>query len=59
MTRANDVAKRFHELYEYFAPTFGYKTREASAVPWEDVPHENKALMVAVVTELIHEGVIV
>jgi hypothetical protein len=51
---ANELAHEFHELYEYFAPTFSYKTREASAVPWEDVPHANKALMTAVCSEIIH-----
>ena len=31
------------------APTFSYKTRKASAVPWKDVPEQNKRLMIAVV----------
>ena len=52
---ANDLAKRFHELYEYFAPTSGYETRKDSAVPWGDVPHANRALMVAVCSEILHE----
>ena len=39
------VARWFHEAYELLAPTHGYKTRKASAVPWEDVPAANKALM--------------
>ena len=41
------LARRFHEAYERLAPDFGYKTREASAVPWDDVPEANKALMIA------------
>lgn len=44
---------RFHEAYERLAPNYGYKTREASAVPWEKVPASNKALMRAVCAELL------
>jgi hypothetical protein len=47
------VAKLFHETYERLAPEFGYRTREASAVPWEDVPAENRALMVATCREVL------
>src|SRR5207253_2058401 len=34
--------------YERLAPSFGYQTRKASAVPWSEVPEANKRLMVAV-----------
>ncbi len=47
------MAQRFHEAYERLAPDYGYKTREASAVPWADVPAQNKALMVAVASEVV------
>lgn len=56
--RAEAVAKAFHEAYEQLAPSHGYETREASAKPWEDVPDQNKGLMVAVVRELLDAGVI-
>lgn len=52
------IAQAFHEAYERLAPEHGYKTREASAVPWADVPAANKSLMTAVAAELIREGVI-
>lgn len=52
-TDAETLAKRFHETYEKLAPKFGYKTREASAVPWEDVPKTNKELMIAVADEIL------
>ena len=45
---SEELAKYFHQNYEQLAPHFGYKTREASAVPWEDVPEKNKNLMVMV-----------
>ena len=43
------IAQAFHEHYERLAPTFGYETRTESAVPWENVPEQNRALMVATV----------
>lgn len=43
------VARLFHENYERLAPEHGYETREASAVPWESVPEDNRALMIATV----------
>jgi len=50
------IARAFHEAYEQLAPLYGYSTREASAKPWEDVPHNNRALMRATVGTLIHSG---
>jgi hypothetical protein len=55
---AEGIARAFHETYESFAPNYGYETRKASAVPWEEVPEQNKALMIAVVAELIDQNVI-
>lgn len=49
---AEHYAQKFHESYERLAPSFGYETREASAVPWEQVPQNNKRLMIAVCAEL-------
>ena len=50
---ADKLAKQFHEAYERLAPSFGYKTRKASAVPWEDVPENNRLLMQAVIKETV------
>lgn len=47
------LACDFHHAYERLAPGFGYKTRDASAVPWRDVPEPNKQLMIAVCREII------
>ena len=55
---AEMIAKAFHEAYEKLAPEFGYKTREASAVPWEDVPQQNKDLMIRTVESLLGQGII-
>lgn len=50
---AEPMARRFHEAYERLAPGFGYKTREASAVPWDDVPENNRLLMIRTVAEAV------
>jgi hypothetical protein len=55
---ADEVARAFHETYERLAPEFGYVTRDASAVPWTDVPDVNKKLMVAVAYDLLSRDVI-
>jgi hypothetical protein len=55
---AEQIAQAFHEAYERLAPDFGYKTREASAKPWAQVPEQNKSRMVAVVQPLLDDGVV-
>jgi hypothetical protein len=50
-----EVASRFHDAYEQLAPHFGYKTRDASAVPWGQVPEQNRALMIATVRNVLIE----
>jgi hypothetical protein len=47
------LAQLFHETYERLAPEHGYETRKASAVPWADVPANNKALMIAVAEHVL------
>lgn len=56
--RTERIAREFHHTYEALAPSFGYETREASAVPWEQVPEQNRRLMRAVVADLLGRGVI-
>src|SRR5512134_3277805 len=51
--RIERVAQAFHEAYERLAPSFGYETRLESAVSWEQVPEQNRALMRAVVAEVV------
>lgn len=58
MTQAEMIAGLFHATYETLAPEHGYKTREASAVAWDDVPANNKALMIATVQSLLDLGTI-
>jgi hypothetical protein len=50
---AEGLARRFHETYERLAPSFGYRTREASAKPWDEVPEDNRHLMIAVCAEIL------
>lgn len=52
------IAAEFHRQYEMRAHYHGYKTRDASAVPWAEVPDQNKGLMREVVAVLLDEGII-
>jgi hypothetical protein len=52
---AEKLAEFFHKTYEKFAPEYGYKTRAETAVNWEDVPEENKRLMIHVCRLVINE----
>lgn len=56
--QAETVAIAFHQAYEELAPQYGYRTREASAKPWDEVPAKNAALMVATAARLLETGVI-
>jgi hypothetical protein len=56
MSPAEKIAAAFHAKYEALAPHYGYETREASAVPWRDVPEANRQLMTAVVGSLLAAG---
>lgn len=42
------LAEKFHTLYEALAPEYGYNTRKESAVSWQEVPENNKKLMIRV-----------
>ncbi len=53
MIRPEELAKFFHDEYERIAPHFGYKTREASAKPWNEVPEQNRRLMEAVAASVL------
>jgi len=57
-TLSVSVAQAFHETYERLAPSVGYETRPESAVPWEQVPAENRRLMIDVVDTLLRDGII-
>jgi hypothetical protein len=49
------VASRFHYHYETNAYKHGYVTRESSAVPWESIPENNRALMVETVLYVLRD----
>jgi trehalose-6-phosphatase len=55
MSDPEKLAKRFHELYEQLASNHGYETRKESNKPWEEVPENNKALMIDVCEHIIEE----
>jgi hypothetical protein len=47
------LARCFHESYERLAPSFDYDTREDSRTAWEQVPEQNRRLMVATAEAVI------
>lgn len=55
---AEQLARAFHEAYEELAPEYGYRTREASAVPWSRAPVRNRRLMIATAQRLIDSGAV-
>jgi hypothetical protein len=57
-SHAERVAREFHEAYERLAPDLGYRTREASAVPWQQVPVRNRRVMIATAEDLLARAVI-
>lgn len=56
MSPAERLARSFHAHYERLAPRFGNATRPNSAVPWDQLPEQNRELMIetaaAVITDL-------
>ena len=47
------LARRFHCTYESLAANYGYETRAESRVPWDEVPVNNRKLMVATARSII------
>jgi hypothetical protein len=52
---AEELAQLFHETYERLTPEYQYETREESAVPWDEVPDDNKRLMIATCAEVLRK----
>jgi hypothetical protein len=55
---SESIAREFHITYERYAPQHGWDTQKRSRVMWDDLPDENKSLMIAVVKKLLIDGVI-
>lgn len=53
------VARAFHDTYEQLAPHYGYTTRKESAVPWDQLPDNLRALMTRTVSYLVETEEIV
>jgi hypothetical protein len=50
---AERLAREFHAAYELLAPTFDYETKPESRTKWEQVPEQNRMLMVATAATVI------
>lgn len=55
---AERLAQRFHETQETLALRILSKDQQRPRVRWEDVPDENKQLMIAVVDEMLQAQLI-
>jgi len=58
MTTPEQLAKLFHDTYERLAPQYGYKTRKASSLDWDEVPELNKELMIETCKVILKANVI-
>ena len=54
--QCESLAKGFHDTYERLAPEHSYKTNPDCAGPWESVPANNRALMIATCRALLGAG---
>jgi hypothetical protein len=50
-----ETAKRFHDAYEALAPMFRYSTRLESRKEWSELDESMRALMIAVVRNVLIE----
>lgn len=48
MIESEELAKLFHDIYETLAPQYGYETRKETRVKFDELPENNKKLMIAV-----------
>ena len=51
--KPEELARFFHDTYERLAPQFEYRSRKETNVPWEQVPENNKQLMIATATAVL------
>jgi hypothetical protein len=52
---AEELARLFHETYERLAPEYEYDTKPESRTAWDDVPENNKRLMIATCAEVLEK----
>ena len=50
---SEEVARKFHEIYERLAPDYGWDTNKETKKSWNDIPESNKQLMIAVSREVL------
>lgn len=61
MTRREEnivIARNFHYRYEQLAPFYRWSTNDLSRVPWDDLPDNQRELMLATIGALRQDGVI-
>lgn len=58
LTSPDQLAELFHTVYEQVAPQFGYETRRETAVPWDELPHPHRQMMIAVASQVLGQLVL-
>lgn len=58
LTTPDQLAELFHTTYEQVTPQFGYETRRETAVPWDELPHPHKQMLIAVATQVLGQLVL-
>lgn len=49
------IARKFHAMYEGHAPRFGYETKKEYQVPWEKLSARYKLLIMTTVVEIFED----
>lgn len=51
--KSEDIARVFHEAYERLAPDYAWDTNDSTRVPFDELPSENRELMIHTVSEVM------
>jgi len=51
--RAEELARAFHNTSERLAPVYGVSTEDETPIAWEDLPEQERTLMIATATEIL------
>lgn len=52
---SEELAKFFHDEYDKLAPRYGWRTQISTQVTFDQLPDNNRALMVAVCEQVVEE----
>lgn len=56
--RATELARAFHDSYTRFAPALAWTEQEGTSVEWDELPENNRRLMLVVALDLLNRGLV-